>query len=111
MNTEQLVLKYFQSWQEPANFEEMKESLASNMKINSGFFAFQDRSTFMSFIQQNSTPWNNITLISSFFSENFAAILYEGVNAETNQKMRVSEHLTISKGKIKTIETVIAQVA
>jgi len=69
----------------------MNECLSPDLKINSGFFEFES--------------------IASFFSEDFAAILYEGVNAETNQKIRVSEHLTISAGKIKTIETVIAQVA
>ncbi|MEO9884211.1 MAG: hypothetical protein ABJR05_08045 [Balneola sp.] len=108
MNTEKLVLKYFQSWKEKGSLNEMNESLY--LKINSGFFESGRSASFIGFLEEHFTPWNNITLISSFFSENFAAILYEGVNAETNQKMRVSEHLTISKGKIKTIETVEAQV-
>lgn len=111
MTTEQLVLKYFQSWKEKGHLDEMDECLSPDLKINSGFFEFDSSASFIGFLEEHFTPWKNITLISSFFSEDFAAILYEGVNAETNQKMRVSEHLTISKGKIKNIETVIAQVA
>lgn len=111
MNTEQLVLKYFQSWKEKGSLDEMNECLSSDLKINSGFFEFESSASFIGFLDEHFTPWKDISLISSFFSEGFAAILYEGVNSETNQKMRVSEHLTISDGKIKTIETVIAQVA
>lgn len=110
MKTQQLVIKYFQSWQEPSNFEEMEECLSPDMKINSGFFAFEDRNTFMSFLEQNSTPWREIELKSTFFSDNFATILYEGINSETNQKMRVSEHLTIEHGKISSIQTVISKI-
>ncbi len=110
MTSKELVLKYFHSWQQPADFQELASCLSENFVINAGFFQFNNRPDFIQFLEANPTPWKEVILLSSFFEESFAAILYEGVNTATNQKMRVSEHIQLENGKIKEVQTVIAQV-
>jgi len=108
MTTEELTLKYFHSWQVPTDLDELASCLRMDFKIDAGFFAFQDRAHFIQFLQINSTPWKDVVLLHSFYSEDYAAILYEGVNIETLQKFRVSEHLLIREGLIAEVKTVIA---
>ena len=109
MNTKELVLKYFNSWQQPADFNAMASCLSEHLKVNSGFFKFDSRENFIHFLKANPAPWKGVKLLSSFFHEEDASILYEGINTGMNRKMRVSEHISISEGKIIDIQTVIAQ--
>lgn len=108
MSTKEITLKYFHSWQVPTNLEELSGCLTEDFKIDAGFFAFQDRSSFIQFLEVNTTPWKDVTLLHSFYSEDYAAILYEGVNTENLQKFRVSEHILVRAGLIAEVKTVIA---
>ncbi|NAS29910.1 hypothetical protein GTQ40_02900 [Flavobacteriaceae bacterium R38] len=107
MNNQSLVLRYFQSWQEPVDFEKMYDCLYIHVKIDAGIFQFNNRDDFMQFITTNSVPWKDVVLISSIYNDTQAAILYEGINTATNQKMRVSEHIKVENNKITHIESVI----
>ncbi len=107
MDLESLVMKYFNSWQSPTDFEEMADCLTPTMTIDAGIFHFDNREAFVNFCTQNPTPWKEVTLLSSIYSDGKAAIMYEGVNTANNQRMRVSEHLEITDGKISDIKTVI----
>ena len=109
MNSEQLILKYFNSWQVPTDLEEMISCLDENLSIDGGFFKFDNSADLIKFIEANPSPWKEVKLLSSIFSKNKGAICYEGINTENNVKMRVSEHISISKGKIVEILTVITQ--
>ena len=109
MTSKEIALRYFNSWQEPINFQELADCLSDDFKINSGFFAFNDKDNFVQFIASNLVPWENVQMLSSFFGKNFAAILYEGINTANNKKMRISEHILIKNGKIREVHTVIAQ--
>ncbi len=107
-STQTLVLKYFHSWQEPADLEEMRECLAADLYINSGFFRFETRDAFIEFLEQNHAPWKEVKLISGFYYEGEAAFVYEGINIVNEKKMRVAELLEIADGRIKRIDTVIS---
>ncbi|MCG8308031.1 MAG: nuclear transport factor 2 family protein [Cytophagales bacterium] len=109
MNSEELVLKYFNSWQEPADFREMESCLSEDLVIESGFFAFRNRNDFVSFLRHNPAPWKDVKLIASVFDPEHSAIVYEGVNTADHKKMRVAELIKISGGKIIEIQTVISQ--
>lgn len=109
MKSKELVLKYFNSWQEPADFQETADCLSDNFKIDAGFFSFENKKSFIQFLESNPAPWKNVKMLSSFFGENFSAILYEGINTVNNKKMRVSEHIQIQDNKIKEVFTVIAE--
>ena len=109
MSSKELVLKYFHSWQQPADFEEMKSCLSEDFTIDGGFFKFDSIDDFSGFLEENPTPWKDVTLLSSAFYDDKSFLLYEGVNTATEQKMRVSEHIRIRDGKIKDVQSVITQ--
>lgn len=109
MDYKNITLKYFNSWQEPADFEELSSCLADNFRIDAGFFKFNGKEEFIQFLKSNHSPWKDVKLLSSIFSENNAAILYEGINVDTNKKMRVSEHIHFITNYIAEISTVITQ--
>lgn len=109
MSTEQLIGKYFNSWQEPADFDELASCLSSDFSIDAEFFTFSDRESFVQFLRANPTPWKDVTMISSIFAGDDASILYSGTNTATGQKMRVAEHIKCHDHKIIEIQTVIAQ--
>ena len=110
MTGKELVLKYFHSWQEPADFEELASCLADGFRIDAGFFAFADRDSFIAFLRSNPAPWKEVTLLASIFSEDKSAILYEGINTENDKRMRVSEIIRIKDSTITEVYTVIAEI-
>lgn len=109
MNNEALVLKYFHSWQVPADFDELSSCLSNTFSIDAGFFSFTDKERFISFLKENPTPWKEVNLISSMYTSNRAAMLYEGVNTENEKKMRVAELIQIEGGLITDVQTVITE--
>lgn len=109
MKNKKTTLKYFNSWQEPADFDELSSCLAEDFRIDAGFFAFNGKKEFIEFLKSNPTPWKEVKLLSSIFSENASAILYEGINTANNKKMLVSEHIQFTDKKIVEIQTVITQ--
>ncbi len=110
MNTKEITLRYFNAWQEPADFNELSVYLADSFKIDAGVFEFDNKKEFIKFLKANHTPWKDVKLLASIFSAYNAAILYEGVNTVTGKKMRVSEHIRFADNKIVKINTVIAQI-
>lgn len=110
MNSKEITLKYFNSWQEPADFEELSSYLAEEFSIDAGIFTFNSKKEFVQFLKSNPTPWKEVKLLSSVFSEKNTSILYEGVNTANNKKMRVAEHIQFTAdGVISEIMTVITQ--
>ena len=109
MNHEEITLKYFNSWQAPADFDELASYLTNNFKIDAGLFSFSSKEDFVQFLKANPTPWKDVRLLSSIYSEDGAAILYEGINTATNAKMRVAEHIQFEGMRIAKIYTVITQ--
>ena len=55
--------------------------------------------------------WHNVQLIKSVYSGNGAAILYEGTNANSGQRMQASEFLDVSGGKIESVRGAIVGAA
>jgi len=110
-DTKSLVIQYFQSWQEPADFELLAECVSEDVHFDAGFFNSQGRDAFVGFCAQNPTPWRDVHLLHAVYNDNQAAILYSGINTATGKRMQVSEHLTLESGKICDIKTTIAEVA
>lgn len=99
-NTKELVLKYFHSWQSPADFEEMKSYLAPDISFDMNGFQLNGIEAVMGMVMQDPTPWKEVELLDSQFSPAQAAIIYQGVNTATDQKIRVAEHLCLANDKI-----------
>ena len=109
MDNKETTLKYFHSWQGPTDFDELSAYLVDGFKIDTGFFSFENKTEFIQFPRSNPAPWRDVNLLSSIFSGNESAILYEGINKATNKKMRVSEHIKCRDGNMSEIHKVIAQ--
>ena len=109
MKTKELVQKYVNSWQEPTNFEETATCLHDDVTADLGFFKANSKAEFIGMMSHNPVPWKEVNLIFSKYIEDFACLVYEGVNTATNTKMRVSEALEIEDGKIITVHSVISQ--
>ena len=105
----QLVLRYFNSWQQPANFDEMRSYLADNLIFDAGFHHLEGGDAFAEFCKNAGSPWEDVDLLATIFKDNEATLFYEGVNVETRVKTRVAEHITVKQGKIAKIITVMLQ--
>jgi len=109
MKTKSIVEKYFNSWQEPANFEETAACLHDNIKADLGFFKTNNKAEFIGMMSHNPVPWKDVNLVFSKYEDNFACIIYEGINTQTKAKMRVAEALEIREGEIIAVHSVISQ--
>lgn len=105
--TKELVLKYFHSWQQPSDFEEMRSYLADDLKFDGGIFTANSAEELMAIIKQTASPWKDVHLLGSLFSEGEATIFYEGTDIKSNQKIRVAELITIQNDKISQVIAVI----
>ena len=103
--TKKLVMKYFNSWQEPSDFNEMRECLSENFILDAGIFVFRNADDFVKISEQNGTPWKDIELLDSIFHDDKAAIIYEGTEKKSEKKFRISEFITVAEDKIEKILT------
>ena len=101
--TKILVMKYFNSWQEPSDFKEMRECLSENFYLDAGIFNFSSADDFVKISEENGSPWKDVKLLESIFYENKAAIIYEGAEKKSDSIFRVSEFIEVNDGKIQKI--------
>ena len=101
--TKELVLKYFQSWQQPSDFDEMRSYLADDLKFDGGIFAAKSADQLIAIVKQTESPWKDVHMLGSLFSEDKATIFYEGTDIKSSKKIRVAELLTIQNGKISQV--------
>ena len=98
--TRDLVLKYFHSWQKPPNFDEMAECFSDDAEIDLGVTTLRGGKAFKDAVGRGESTWLGVKLLESVFSENEAALFYEGMEEASGVRHRVAEHLTVEGGKI-----------
>ena len=103
-----LVLKYFHSWQEPADYDEFRSCIADNVVFDSNMAKIEGGDVLTEFVRSNESPWEDVNLLGSVFLDSKAALFYEGTVKESGVKTRVAEYLEISEGKIIKISAVIS---
>lgn len=101
MNNEELVLKFWNSWQTPANWEEMRGYLSNDYTFDAGMFYANSPEESVT-IAQAGNPWKDVELLDIVCNDNKAALIYQGTDYQTGIRYRVSEFLTIKYGKIHT---------
>lgn len=99
-STERLVLKYFHSWQEPPDYEALRETLASDVEFDAGGQVLKGADRLTAMVRETESPWEQVTLLASIFEDEAAALFYEGVDSRSKIKTRVAEHLAIRNGRI-----------
>lgn len=103
--TKELVMKYFYAWQRQ-DHKEMRDYLSEQLEFNTGMQKFEDAEEFTDFFRKL-PPWSKVTLLDSVFTDNQAALLYEGIS-EHGARFRVAEFITITNRKISQINIVFA---
>ena len=101
--TKDLVLTYWRSWQ-TSDWEGLRDCLADTFDMG-GMPMDADEFTAMC---ESGTPWKDVELLSSVFDGDLGAIIYEGTDSKSGNRMRVSEHAKVVDGKITHITALIA---
>ena len=107
MNSRELVLKYFHSWQEPADFDEMRSYLDDHVIFDGGeMMKITGGDAFQQMISASPDPWSEVILLKSYFGDTEAVLFYHGKTSQGNVA-RVAEYITIAQGKISNIVAVM----
>ncbi len=101
--TRAVILRYFNAWQEPADLEDMRACLDDAVVSDLGFTQVQGADKLVAMIEGTGTPWKDVTLLESMFTDRAGALFYEGVSVNDGTKTRVGEHVTVENGKITRI--------
>eukprot|EP00803_Ostreobium_quekettii_P002080 evm.model.scf_1192EXC.4 EVM.evm.TU.scf_1192EXC.4 scf_1192EXC:26918-27523(+) len=109
-STRELVLKYFHSWQRPADFDEMAACFSDDAEIDLGAATLRGGAAFRRAVGGGESPWLAISLLDTVFSDGEAALVYEGVEEASGVKLRVAELLTVEGGKIVRMRATFCQV-
>ncbi len=99
MNTEELILKFWNSWQQPADWNEMRSCLADDYQFDAGMFKCSNGDEAVA-IAQMGNPWKEVELLDMICKEDHAAIIYQGIDINSGAQFRVSEFLKIKDRKI-----------
>lgn len=107
---EELVRAYWESWQEPADFDAMEAHLAEDVRFDAGMGAIVGAANVRAMVEQNPEPWNDVTLVDSAFWADGASIVYEGVGSTTQVRHRIAELLRVDGDRITSVTATFAQV-
>ena len=102
METKQLVLKYWNSWQGDPDWESFRECLDENCKVNMGVFEANNAEMLLT-ITKSGNPWKDVEMLELICDENKAALIYQGTDTTSGQKFRVSEFITLDNHKIQQV--------
>ena len=106
--TEQIVLSYFKSWHEPADFAAMRVLLADNAHFDAGFFSIHGADKFVEMLEATESPWKDVELLGSIFTADKASLMYKGTDKNTGISYRVGEYIELAQGKITKVESAIS---
>ncbi|MEM9070100.1 MAG: nuclear transport factor 2 family protein [Myxococcota bacterium] len=110
MSTKDVVLGYWNAWQDPADFAAMVGYLHSDASLDMGVFRAESASEWRAIVERDPTPWDDVALLASVFADDNAAIVYEGTHRVSGQRFRVAELITLRDGKIATVHGVLTEV-
>jgi hypothetical protein len=110
MITKEIVMRYFQSWQVGDSMDKLKDCLCEDFILDSGLVKFDSRDNFMNYLKEEPPKLIDVNLIAEIYDKDTAAILYEGYEIKSKQKMRVSEFITIENGLIKKVQSIVSSI-
>ncbi len=108
--TRDIVLKYWRSWQDPADFTAFRSCLSDEVVFDSGTHTLSGADALNSAVETTESPWKSVKMLAAMFGAEEASILYEGVDKRSGIKTRVAEHLTLRGDRITRIIAAIAPV-
>lgn len=101
--------RYFQSWQEPADWEEFRSCLGDDVVFDPGGASIQGADQLTEMLRASESPWREVELLASLFGDDSAALFYEGTERSSGIRHRVAEYLDIEQGRIQRALVTIVQ--
>ena len=105
---EAIVMRYFHAWQEPADWSAYRDCLAPDVVFDpGGGVEIRGPDELTSMLESTESPWKDVTLLASAFSDDSGALFYEGTERKTGVRFRVGEHVVVGTEGIEHIVAVI----
>ncbi len=108
--TQDIVLRYWRSWQDPSDFTAFRSCLADEVVFDSGTHTLSGADNLTAAVETTESPWKSVKMLASMFGAEEASILYEGVDKRSGIRTRVAEHLTVRDDRITRIIAAVAPV-
>ncbi|MDX1691432.1 MAG: nuclear transport factor 2 family protein [Acidimicrobiia bacterium] len=102
MTTDDLITRYWRSWQDQ-DWTVMRECLADSVRITDGRSQFTDPDDFVTMAGRG-PEWGEIRMLRTEFGDDGGAILYEGENRSDGLLVRTAEFYRVEEGRITEIE-------
>lgn len=93
--TKDVILAYWTSWQDQ-DWDRMRSSLADDLVFGD---QSMKREQFIQFCQQGN-PWDDVELIDSIFTAEGGALVYEGTDRGSKERIRVAEIVRVDAGRV-----------
>jgi hypothetical protein len=106
--TEELVTRYFRSWQE-GDLSALRACLADEIRFDWGVVTYTDPDDFVA-AAASGIAWQDVTMLGAVYGPSDAAILYEGVNVTDGIRVRSAEYLVLDGGVIRDAVVVFAAI-
>ncbi len=90
-----VIMAYWRSWQDK-DWDAMRRSLAPSLRFGEQTMTAEQ---FVGFCQQGSA-WTEVELIDSLFTADAGALLYEGTDSKSGNRVRVGEIVRLEDGKV-----------
>lgn len=108
MNTEEIILAYWKSWQGHDNWERTRSYMCDDVHFDAGAFQTQTADQLIALMKRGN-PWKDIQLLDTVMGEeNKGALIYEGTDSVSGTRMRIAEIITVCDEKIARCITTIA---
>lgn len=109
MTSEEVIRAYWQSWQEPADFDAMESFLADDVVFDAGFGRLAGSTAFRAMVEENPEPWLDVRLVDAAFWEDGGTIVYEGTGSSSGIRNRIAELLRVDGDRITSVTAVFGQ--
>ncbi|MCG8423747.1 MAG: antibiotic biosynthesis monooxygenase [Proteobacteria bacterium] len=97
--TKELVLKYFNSWQNH-DWETMRACLADELDFEGPQGPATMSADQFAEMCSKGSPWRDVELIDSLFLDGQASLLYRAIDTKNDTPVRVGEFVTVRDGKV-----------
>jgi len=105
MNTRELIETYHNAWTR-GDFRTARTCLADDLDFKGSIDSFHQADDFIAALKQFQSMLRDVTLLTSFFAPDGAALLYDCDTASPAGVIRTAEFFTITGGKISEIRLV-----
>ncbi|MCB0761820.1 MAG: hypothetical protein KDC12_09890 [Flavobacteriales bacterium] len=102
MNSKQIALDYWNAWQKPNNWSEVRSMMADDFTFDSGALQTDTADEIVKLMKKGN-PWEDVQLRECVAEGGKVAICYEGTDSMTKTRFRISEMITVDPDRGKVI--------